>query len=200
MEKIVIPENMKPIVISYFQNNAKKLNKMVDRILLKLHFIDIDENDFYSLANEVFMYTVRDYDKSKSFDGFLYSCLYKKFCTEMTRRNREKRKADRMSISTDTPIGDDENTTIGDLITDGITIEKELFEKEEREEWRKEIIDFLDGLSPLQRKIAILLSDDNTPDEICEELHITIKHFENSMKRILSDEKIKPLRLLLERM
>lgn len=201
MKQIIIPEYMEPIVVSYYQNNAKKLNNMVDKILLKLHFVGIDKNDFYSLANEVFIYTVRDYDSSKSFDGFLYSCLYKKFCSEMTRRHREKRKADRMSVSIDTPIGDDENTTIGDLIADDFTIEKELFEKEKKEEWRKEVIEFLDGLSPLQRKIAILLSDDNTPDEICEELHITIKHFENSMKRILSDEKIKPLRqLLLERM
>lgn len=200
MEQIRIPENMEPIVISYFQNNAKKLNNMVDKILLKLHFVDIDKNDFYSLANEVFMYTVRDYESSKSFDGFLYSCLYKKFCSEMTKRNREKRKADRMSISIDTPIGDEEGLTIGDTLADDFSIEEELFEKEEREEWRKEVIQFLNGLSPLQRKIAFLLSDNNTPEEICEELHITIKHFENSMKRILADEKIRPLRPLFERM
>lgn len=33
MEQIKIPENMEPIVTSYFQNNAKKLNNMVDKIL-----------------------------------------------------------------------------------------------------------------------------------------------------------------------
>ena len=200
MEQIVIPEYMEPIVVSYYQNNAKKLNNVVDKILLKLHFVDIDKNDFYSLANEVFMYTIRDYDSSKSFDGFLYSCLYKKFCSEMTRRRREKRKADRMSISIDTPIGDDENCTIGDMIADDFTIEKKIFEENKREEWRKEVNDYLNSLSPLQRKIAFLLSDSSTPSEICEELHITIKHFENSMKRILADERIKLLRPLVERM
>lgn len=198
MEQIIIPEYMEPIVVSYYQNNAKKLNNVVDKILLKLHFVDIDKNDFYSLANEVFMYTIRDYDTSKSFDGFLYSCLYKKFCSEMTRRRREKRKADRMSISIDTPIGDDENTTIGDLLADGKTVERELFE--EKKEWRKEVNEYLNSLSPLQRKIAFLISDNNAPNEICEELHITINHFENSMKRILDDERIKPLRPLVERM
>ena len=192
---------MEQILNTYYSNNARKLHKIVDKILLKFGGLsDKDLDDFYSLANEVFVDVIRRYDFKQSFDGFLYSCLLKKIMSEMTRRNREKRKADRMSISIDTPIGDDENSTIGDLIADDFTIEKELFEKEDRVEWRKEIIDFLDGLSPLQRKIAILLSDDNTPDEICEELHITIKHFENSMKRILSDEKIKPLRPLLERM
>ena len=200
MDRIIIPDNMKSIVDSYFTDNAKQLYSMVDKILFKLHFVDVDKNDFYSLSNEVFMYAVRDYDLTKSFDGFLYSCLYKKFCSEMTRRNREKRKADRMSISIDTPIGDDESSTIGDMIAGNFTIEKELFEKEKREEWRREVKEYLNGLSPLQRKIAFLLSDDNTPSEICEELHITIKHFENSVKRILSDEKIKPLRPLVERM
>ena len=33
MEQIGIPENMEPIVVSYFQNNDKKLNNMVDKIL-----------------------------------------------------------------------------------------------------------------------------------------------------------------------
>jgi len=191
---------------------------MVDQILFKLHFTSVDKNDFYSLANEIFMYAIRDYDISQSFDAFLYSCLYKKFCTEMTNRTRDKRCAkikiqDKNEIgeivekniilpdiSLYAPISEDESSTIGDIIADDFSIEKELFEKEKKEEWRKEIIDYINNLSPLQRKIVFLLSDDNTPNEICEELHITIKHFNNSMKRILSDEKIKPLRSLVERM
>lgn len=192
---------MEQILTTYYANNAKKLHKIVDKILLKFGgLLDKDMDDFYSLANEVFVDVMRRYDGSQSFDGFLFSCLFNKIKTEMTRRNREKRKADRMSISIDTPIGDDENYTIGDLLADDFTVEKELFEKERKDEWREEVIEYLNSLSPLQRKIAFLLSDNNTPDEICEELHITIKHFENSMKRILADERIKPLRLLVERM
>lgn len=192
---------MEQILLTYYSDNARKLHKMVDKILKRFGGLsDKDMDDFYSLANEMFVDVMRRYDGSQSFDGFLYSCLLNKIKTEITRRNREKRKADRMSISIDTPIGDDENSTIGDLIADDFNLEKELFGKEKREEWRKEIVEFLDWLSPLQRKIAILLSDNKTPDEICEELHITIKHFENSMKRISSDEKIKPLIPLLERM
>lgn len=192
---------MEQILITYYANNAKKLHKTVDKILFKFGGLsNKDLDDFYSLANEVFADVIERYDKSQSFDGFLYSCLLNKIKSEMTKRNCEKRKADRMSISIDTPIGDDKDCTIGDMIPDGNTIEEELFGKEKREEWRKEVIQFLNGLSPLQRKIAFLLSDNNTPDEICEELHITIKHFENSMKRILADEHIKTLRPLVERM
>lgn len=192
---------MEQILVTYYSNNAKKLHNTVDRILLKFGGIsDKDMDDFYSLANEVFVDVMRRYDGSQSFDGFLYSCLLNKIKTEITRRNREKRKADRMSISIDTPVGDDENCTIGDIIANDFTIEKILFERDKREEWRKEVDEYLNNLSPLQRKIAFLLSDNNTPSEICEELHISIKHFENSMKRILADERIKPLRSLVERM
>lgn len=192
---------MDQILVTYYANNAKKLHSIVDKILIKFGGLsNKDMDDFYSLANEVFVDVMKRYDGLQSFDGFLYSCLSNKIMSEITRRNREKRKADRMSISIDTPIGDDENLTIGDMIADDFMIEKELFEKEEREEWRKEVKDYLKRLSPLQREIAFLLSDNNTPEEICEELNITLKHFYNSLKRILSDEKIKPLRILVERM
>lgn len=191
---------MEQILIAYYSDNARKLHKLVNKILLKFGGLsDKDLDDFYSLANEVFVDVMRRYDGSQPFDVFLYSCLSNKIKTEMTRRNREKRKADIMSVSIDTPIGDDENSTIGDLIVDNFTIEKEVFEKNKRGEWRKEVYEYLSSLSPLQRKIAFLLSDNNTPDEICKELHITIKHFENSMKRILADERIKPLRQVVER-
>lgn len=176
MERIGIPENMEPIVVSYFQNNAKKLNKMVDKILFKLHFVDIDKNDFYSLANEVFMYTVRDYEPAKSFDGFLYSCLYKKFCSEMTRRRREKRKVDRRSISIDTPIRDGENYTIGDMIADDMTIEKEIFENNE-EGYSKRMMIYLSRLSNLQKEVLRFNMAGYNPREIREELHISEKEY-----------------------
>lgn len=176
MEQIVIPEYMEPIVVSYYQNNAKKLNNMVDKILFKLHFIDIDKNDFYSLANEVFMYTVRDYDSSKSFDGFLYSCLYKKFCSEMTRRHREKRKADRMSVSIDTPVGEDKSLTLGDTIADDFDVEKEVLEDDE-EEYSSKMLLYLSKLSNIQKEILKLDIAGYLPNEIRKELHINEKEY-----------------------
>ena len=190
---------MEAILNSYYKNNAQKLRVMVDKILFKLKFHDVDNEDFYSLANEIFVDVLRRYDSKQDFDGFLYSCLTNKFKTEMTRRNRQKRQADRMSLSWEEKVGSEEdNYTVGDMIADKKTIEGEIF-KEKKEEWRREVKEYLQKLSPLQRKIAFLLSDNNTPDEICEELHITMQHFENSLKRILADERIKPLRPLAER-
>lgn len=184
MEQIIIPEYMEPIVTSYFQNNAKKLNNMVDKILFKLHFVDIDKNDFYSLANEVFMYTVRDYEPSKSFDGFLYSCLYKKFCSEMTRRHREKRKADRMSISIDTPVGEDKSLTLGDTIADDFNVEREIFGEESYKS--SKIEKYLDSLTKRQRKVVELLAASYSAGEIQDILHITQKEYTDALVGIHS--------------
>jgi RNA polymerase sigma factor (sigma-70 family) len=201
----------------YFQNDAKKLYNMVDKILQKLRF-NVDKSDFYSLGNEIFIDVLKRYDEIQDFDGFLYSCLEKKFKTEMTRRTRDKRciktevvekdlfgnkvvkKVIVPEVRLDAPLNDeDEETTIGDVTAGNNTVESEVFKEEKREEWKSEVKEYLDNLSPLQRKIAFLLSDNNTPDEICEELHITMKHFDNSLKRILADERIGPLRSLVER-
>ena len=112
----------------YYTDNAKKLHKIVDRILLKYGGLcDKDLDDFYSLANEVFVDVMNRYDGKQSFDGFLYLCLSNKIMSEITRRNREKRKADRMCISLDAPVGDKDGLTIGDILTDDFDIEKEIF-------------------------------------------------------------------------
>ena len=85
----------------------------------------------YKITNlhlvQVFVDAIRRYDETQSFDGFLYSCLSNKIMSEITRRNREKRKADRMCISLDAPVGDIDGLTIGDILTDDFDIEKEIF-------------------------------------------------------------------------
>lgn len=168
---------MNKILITYYSNNATKLHRMVDRILLKFGGLSgKDLDDFYSLANEVFVDVIRRYDESQSFDGFLYSCLANKIKTEITRRNREKRKADRMSISIDTPIGDDENSTIGDMIADSFTIEMELFERNE-EGYSERMLLYLSRLSNLQKEVLRLNIAGYLPGEIREELHINEKEY-----------------------
>ncbi|MDE6737702.1 MAG: hypothetical protein K2K07_01220, partial [Lachnospiraceae bacterium] len=105
------------ILDSYYADNAKKLHKVVDRILSKFGGLsNKDTDDFYSLANEVFAEIMTRYDYEQSFDGFLYSCLVNKIKTEMTRRNREKRKADRMSVSLDGTNENEEECSLLDII------------------------------------------------------------------------------------
>ena len=176
---------MEEIINSYYKNNAQKLHIMVDRILFKLKFADVDNEDFYSLANEIFVDVLARYDNKQDFNGFLYSCLTNKFKTEMTRRNRQKRQADRNSVSLDEPIKDIENVTVGDTIADKTTIEKEIFEEKE-EGFSEKMNKYLGKLSGLQKEVLRLISVGFIANEIIEELHITSRQYEDCCSAIHS--------------
>ena len=182
---------MEAIINAYYTKDAKKLHKMVDKILIKLKF-NVDNEDFYSLANEIFVDVIKRYDNSKSFDGFLYSCLTNKFKTEMTRRNRSKRQADKNAISIDTPIGDDENCTLNDIIADKKTIESDFF-GENKDGYSYQMKKYLSRLSPLQQEVLRLISIGFMPSEILEELHINQKMYEDCYQAIHSYRNISVL-------
>lgn len=172
--------------MAYYADNARKLHKIVDSILLKFGGIsDKDLDDFYSLANEVFVDVMRRYDGSQSFDTFLYFCLFNKIKTEITRRNREKRKADRMSISIDTPIDGDENSTIGDTIADSFSVEREIFEKDEAG-YSRRMLTYLNRLSTLQKEVLRLSIAGYLPGEVKAELHINEKQYADCCAAIRS--------------
>lgn len=195
MELILNPY-LEQVMNSYYADNAKKLCNLVDQVLYKLHFIDVDKEDFYSLANEVFCGVLRDYDSSQSFDGFLYTSLYKKFCTEMTSRTRDKRctkvkvkEKDKNGEITlkikvipdermDAPIGDKENSTLGEMLSNKITVESEIFDCSE-EGYSKKMIQYLSRLSNLQKEILRFTIAGYTPKEIREELHITKEQYDD---------------------
>lgn len=175
---------MEEILHAYYADNGKRLHQTVDKILKKFYELP-DRDDFYSLANEVFVDVLKRYDGSQSFDGFLYSCLSNRIKTEMTRRNREKRRADRMSVPIDTPVGDDEDTTIGDMIADSFTIEKEVFEKEEAG-YSRRMQAYLARLSALQREVLRLDTAGYLPSEIRRVLHISEKQYTDCYAAIRS--------------
>lgn len=165
---------------TYYKNNAKRLYGIVDKILLEFGGISHKDHDyFYVIASDVFTdICLKDsYESSKGdFNAFLYSCLFNKIKSEMTKRNREKRKADRMSISIDTPVGDDENSTIGDMIADNNTIEKILFEGQD-DGYSEKILLYLSKLSNLQKEVLRLNIAGYLPNEIREKLHISEKQY-----------------------
>lgn len=174
----------------YYENNAKKLRSMVDKILIKLKFHDVDNEDFYSLANEIFVDVLRRYDKSQDFNGFLYSCLTNKFKTEMTRRNRQKRQADRMALSWETPIDEESGQTIGDFITDTkkaehYDIDKTFFE-DDGEKYSERMLLYITKLSKLQKEVVKLIISGYSKEEIKENLHINCREYEDCMKSIKS--------------
>lgn len=183
---------MEDILNTYYADNARKLHNVVDRILLKFGGIsNKDLDDFYSLANEVFVDVLRRYDETQSFDGFLYACLSNKIKSEITRRNREKRKADRMSVSIDAPIGSDDGCTIGDMMADGFDMEREVFEGISAITCKLER--YLARLSKRQKEILELLSYCYQAGEIQRMLHMTQREYADMLDGIRCYENIKIL-------
>lgn len=177
---------------AYYADNAKKLHKTVDRILLKFGGLsEKDRDDFYSLANEVFVDVMRRYDETQPFEGFLYSCLSNKIMSEITRRNREKRRADRMCTSLDANNGEDDGCTLLERIADDFNMEEEIFNDLHAISYRLE--KYLQTLSRKQKEVLGLLSYCYKAAEIQRMLHITQKEYADALDGIRSYEKIKIL-------
>lgn len=176
----------------YYANNARKLRRVVDRILLKFGGLyNKDRDDFYSLANEVFVDAMGKYDGVQPFDGFLYSCLKYKVLSEITRRNREKRKADRAAVPIDAPMGEDGGCTLADLIADGFDMEGEIVGRMGGMPYRLE--KYLAMLSRRQKGVLVLLSYCYQTCEIQRVLHMTQKEYADAVESIRSYEKIRVL-------
>lgn len=202
---------MIPIINSYYENDAKKLHKMVDKVLKNLHFTDVDKEDFYSLATEVFVNEIiPNYNPKKAFESFLYSALYKKFCTAMTRSKRFKR-CTKIKVEErdekgnvvlkeviipderlNAPIGDEENSTLEDILSSNKTIESVVFEENEIG-YSKKMTQYLDRLSLLQKEVLRLISIGFEPNEILAELHINKKQYEDCYAAIHSYRNISVL-------
>lgn len=179
---------MEQILNSYYENNAKRLHLVVDKILL--HFGGLankDVDDFYSLANEVFVDVMQRYDDKKTFDPFLYSCLSNKIKSEVTRRNREKRKIDRISVPIDSPIGDG-SVTLADIIASDFNVEREVLGWEDERSSKIEY--YLDSLSKKERKVVELLAASFRAGEIQEMLHISEREYQDIMIGIHAYENI----------
>ncbi len=166
------------IANEYYQNGQQKIRKLVDLVLFRLKFFDVNTEDFYNLSDEIFCDALKRYDGIQEFNSFLYSCLMNKFKTEMTKQNRVKRKSEKNTISWDEKISGSEsdNMTIGDTIATKQTVESELFENKE-EYYSTRMLAYLSRLSNLQKEILRLTVAGYLPGEIRGELHMTKKQY-----------------------
>lgn len=182
------------ILDSYYADNAKKLHKVVDRILFKFGGLsNKDTDDFYSLANEVFAEIMTRYDYEQSFDGFLYSCLLNKIMTEITRRNREKRKTDRMSVSLDAINGDDEESSLMNIIPSDFDTFQEVAKRQGHRQYQDKVQRYISRLSNRQINILNLLVDGYKDSEIQLILEISSTEYWEDLKIMRSYENVKIL-------
>lgn len=179
---------MDQILISYYENNAKRLRAVVNRILAQFGgFSSKDTDDFYSLANEVFADVLKRYDGQKPFDSFLYCCLANKIKSEMTKRNRRKRKADELSVPLDAPFGEEE-LTLADILPGDFNLEREVLGEEGERSQKLER--YLNALSMQERRVLELLADSYKPKEIQRLLHISKKEYQDALAGIHTYENI----------
>lgn len=187
---------MKHVLEELYENNVKKLYLMVDKIL---HSIGCsyynDKDEFYAEASEVLADIVVNhrYDEKKgNFEGYLYGALRNAVLDILKKRNTYKRRANKMSLSLDTPISSEGNLTIGDLINSDFDIIKEL---EERNGvlWEENIEEYLKSLTKIQRNILNLKIEGATIEEIKSQLNITNKQYEQNIKAMRCFEHISKL-------
>lgn len=153
----------------YYANNGEKLRKMVDGILINFGGIsDKDKDDFYSIANEVFVSVYRSYrDGKQSFGTYLRNCISNKVKTEISKRNAIKRKAEIDSLDCDdSPID----------VVDDKDFEEDFLSGESAKKMFK-------SLSRLGQKIVRLRLQNKSDVEIKEELGITNRQLEEEMKK-----------------
>ena len=189
-----LPVSQQYILNTYYADNAKKLHRIVDGILSKFGGLsNKDKDDFYSLANEVFADIMKKYDDSQSFNGFLYSCLSNKIMSEITKRNREKRKADRMAISFDATNESGEECCLLDFVPSDFDTFEEAIKRQEIGQYRDKVQQYISRLSNQQVNILNLLIDGYKPNEIQMMLEISSTEYAEDLKIMRSFENVKIL-------
>lgn len=182
------------ILNAYYADNAKKLHRVVDRILSKFGGLSSkDKDDFYSLANEVFADVMKRYDYEQSFEGFLYSCLSNKIMSEITRRNCEKRKADRLSISFEATNDKGEDYSLLDCLASDFDTFEEASKRQENGQYQDRVQQYISKLSNQQVNILNLLIDGYKPFEIRRILEISKNEYANNLSIMRSYENVKVL-------
>ncbi len=190
----MLAELQSDILNTYYADNAKKLHKMVDKILFKFGGLSgKDKDDFYSLANEVFVDVLKRYDCVQPFDGFLYSCLLNKIMSEITKRNREKRKADRNAVSLDAVNGNEEECSLLDFMPSDFDTFEEAMKTQGNEQYQDKVQQYISRLSNQQINILNFLIDGYKPAEIQQIFSISSREYADNLQIMRSYENIKIL-------
>ena len=198
------------ITDQYYENNAEKLHKMVDKILKRYGGLSQkDTDDFYSLANEVFWVAVNDFNGNGDFNGFLYSRLARKIMSMITKRNRKKRADIEMVIndngkkeiryhqplSLDAPIDSEKGDnvlTLGDVTESDFDLEIATSENIGLR-FSEDVNVYLKLLPIKTRKVALLISEGYAPCDIIEKIHITQKEYQIHASIMRTYEYRKPM-------
>ena len=163
----------------YCENDMQLLKKISKSIFMRFHepLAKSDYDDFYSISNITLWQAYNAYnpDMGTSFDVFLRTCLKKKFSTEIRRRHRQKRLADRFAVSLDAANTDDEKCSLMDFMPSDFDTFEEVTRRQENGQYRDKVRQYVSRLSSQQVNILNLLVDGYKPNEIRQILEISPK-------------------------
>lgn len=173
----------------YCKNNMKKLIELSHKVLKKIgRYNEPCLEDFYSISNEELWKAVCHYDPNNDsnakFETYFFSILERKFKSEISKRNRDKRNNGLQNLSLDKEIEDGDGTTLMDLLESDKNVEEEAIRNVS-----SELDNYLKSLSPRQRNFAQLLMDDYTIDQARTKLNLSKNQTDSILKHMRSFEK-----------
>ena len=180
----------------YCENDMRKLKRMSRSIFMRFNepLTNADYDDFYSIANITLWQAYNSYDPDLgvNFEGFLHTCLQKKFKSELTKRHRQKRLLNQFTVSLDAVNTDDERT-LYDTIPSNFNTFEETVKRQGKDQFQDKVQQYISKLSRQQVNILNLLLDGYKPKEIRRKLMMSEKRYTDELQIMRSYENIKIL-------
>lgn len=181
----------------YCENDMQLLKKISRSIFMRFNepLTKADHDDFFSIANMTLWqaYNAYDPDNGVSFDGFLHTCLQKKFKTELTRRHRQKRILNQFTVSLDAVNGSEEECSLLDFMASDFDTFEEVEKRQGNGQYCDRVQQYISKLSNRQVNILNLLIDGYKPNEVREVLGISANDYADDMQFMRSYENVKIL-------
>lgn len=177
----------------YCCDNMRRLRKICHSKIKRLTYLSsIDYDDFMSKANETVFLAAKSFNENKndSFEGFLISCLQRKFYSLLHSKTRIKRRIPQDAIVyLDAPINIGTNYTIH--LEDVISSKSDTIEEVLRAEYGYEKVNrYINSLSKKQGNIARLLLYGYSCCEIMDILSMSKSEFKYNMAELKRYENI----------
>lgn len=185
------------VLQSYCENDMQLLKKISRSIFMRFNepLTKADHDDFFSIANITLWqaYNAYDPDTGISFDGFLRSCLQKKFKTELTHRHRQKRILNQFAVSLDTAGDGEEECNLLEFIPSDFDTFEEVTKRNEDQRYQDKVQLYISRLSNLQVNILNLLIDGYRTNEIRDILNLSSTELTENLQIMRSYENVKIL-------
>ena len=181
----------------YCENDMYKLKRMSRSIFMKFNepLTNADYDDFYSVANLVLWQAYNSYDPDMGvkFEGFLHSCLSKKFKTELEYRHRQKRVLNQFAVSLDAASENDEDYCLLDCVASDFDTFEEVVRRQEKDQFQDKVQTYVSRLSKQQIRILNMLMDGYKSGEIRQILKISSTEYTENLRIMRSYENVKIL-------